>query len=190
RALDVVRAPRSMDQAERRPDRMVAAEDEGVTRAAKNCLHAAPVRFDPGRAWIVKSAAVHRAPERRIQLEVRAAPLRAHGVKHALEMFLRTRMRAVEREPGSTPPATEGDAIGSQRRACFVFDEPVGMLLENGGGRFGDERCDPDRRLEAALVDLLEDAAHVAPERRAGVEPVAHRTLIPIVNLHVLQSWD
>ena len=73
-------------------------------------------------------------------------------------------MRAVERIPWSTSPAAEGDAIRSQRRAVGILDEPVRVLLKDARLFFGDERRDPDRRLEAALANLFEHALHVAAE--------------------------
>src|SRR5436190_24213445 len=63
RALDDVRAARAVNEADRRPDWMVAAEEKRGARAAHERLHAAPIRFDARRAWIVEAAAVHRRPE-------------------------------------------------------------------------------------------------------------------------------
>ena len=155
RPLDVVRAARAVDQPERRPDRVIAAEDEAVARAAQDRLHPAAVGFDARRPRIVEASAVHRAPEVRVELEVGAAPFLPHRAEHVLEVLLHLGMRAVERVPGAAPPAAEGDLVRAQRLAVGVLDEPVGMLLEDVRSFLGDERRDPDRRLESALADLL-----------------------------------
>src|SRR4029077_3434666 len=63
RALDIVRAARSVDQAERRPDWVIAAEEKAVARAANDRLHAAAVGLDACRARVVEPSAVHRTPE-------------------------------------------------------------------------------------------------------------------------------
>src|SRR5918993_4594142 len=109
---------------------MVTTKDERIPGPAQHCGHAAPVGLDARRARIVKVAAVNRTPEVCIQLEIRAAPLIAHGRKDTFEMRLRVRMRAVDRVPGAPPPAAEGDSIGAERPALVVFHEPVRMLLE------------------------------------------------------------
>src|SRR5438876_4442555 len=124
-ALDVVRAARAVDETRRRPDRMIAAEEKRVARAAHDRLHPATVRLDPRRVRIVETAAVHRAPEVRVELEVRAAPLLAHRRKETLEMLLDVRMRAVERVPRAATPASERHAIGAQRRTIRILDEPL-----------------------------------------------------------------
>src|SRR5205814_2615100 len=46
----------------------------------------------------------------------------------------------------------------------------------------------PDRRLKAAITNMFQHALHVAAECRAGLEPIAHRWLITIVDLHVTQA--
>ena len=97
-------------------------------------------------------------------------------------------MRPVERVPRAATPPAERHAIGPQRRACLVLHEPARVLLEQLRLLFRDERGDPDRRLEAAIPNRLEDAAHVAAERGACVQPVAHRRLIPIVDLDVFEA--
>src|SRR5439155_10182428 len=99
------------------PQRMIAAEDERIARAAKDRLHAAAIRFDARRLRIVETAAVHRAPEVRVQLEVGAAPFLPHRAEDVREMLLRIAVRAVERVPGTATPAAKGHAIGSQRCA-------------------------------------------------------------------------
>src|SRR5262249_40626890 len=129
-ALDVVGASRSVDEAGRRPDRMIAAEEESIARATRNRRHAAPVGFNPRRARIMEPSAVHRAPEGRIELEVGAPPLLAHRAEYALEVCLRLRMRSVDRVPRTAAPSAERHTIGSQRRAVGVANEPIGMLLE------------------------------------------------------------
>ena len=62
------------------------------------------------------------------------------------------------------------------------------MLLKDVRLFFSDERRHPDGRLEAALANLFQNALHVAAKRRAGLEPVAHRRLIAVVDLHVTQA--
>src|SRR5262245_66166732 len=119
-----------MDQAERWPDRVIAAEYEAVARAAQNRLHPAPVGFNARRAWVVKTSAVHRAPEVGVELEVRTSPLAPHCAEDNFEMFPRFRVSAVERVPGAATPAAESDFVGAQGLALGVFDEPVGMLFE------------------------------------------------------------
>src|SRR6185437_5356214 len=121
-------------------------------------------------------------------LEIRAAPLALHRTKELFEVLLDRGMRAVEDVPWTTTPAAERDAIRSQRRAVGVFHKPVWMLLEDMRLLLSDERCDPDRRLEAARADLFQHALHVAAKRRAGFEPVAHSGLVAVVDLHVTQT--
>src|SRR5206468_11035939 len=77
-ALDVAGAARAMDEAQRRPDGVVAAEQEAVAGALDDRLHAAAVGLDAGGGGIVEVAAVDGAPEVGVQLEVGAAPVVAH----------------------------------------------------------------------------------------------------------------
>src|SRR5262249_41537296 len=153
-----------MDQAERWPDRMVAAKYESIARATKNRLHPAPVGFNTRRAWIVKTTAVHRAPEVGVELEIRAAPFAPHCAEDHFEMFLSFRMRAIERVPGAAPPSAEGDFVRAQGLAIGVRDEPVRMPLEQMRLLFGDEWSDPDRGLEATFANLTEHALYIAAE--------------------------
>ena len=152
---------------------MIAAEHERVAGAAKDRRHAAPIRFDARRARIVEAAAVKRAPEIRVELEVRAAPLVPHGSEQPLEMLLHVGVRAVERVPWASPPAAECDAIGAQRRAVVAAHEPVAMIAEDRRRLFGDERRNPDRGLESAAADRVHHRADVSTERGAGRQPVA-----------------
>src|SRR5215813_2653427 len=62
------------------------------------------------------------------------------------------------------------------------------MLLENVRLFLGDERRDPNRGLETACANLLQHALHVAAKRRASFEPVAHRGLVAVVDLHITQA--
>ena len=62
------------------------------------------------------------------------------------------------------------------------------MLLEEMRLFLRDERRHPDRRLKTTVANLFENALHVAAKRRAGLQPIAHRGLIPVVNLHVRQT--
>src|SRR5689334_15274251 len=107
---------------------MIAAEDEGVACAAEYGLHAAAVGFDAGRLRVVEAAAVHRAPEVRVELEVSDAPLPAHGAEDALEVLLDFGVGAIERVPRAVAPALEGDLAGGERLAVIAFHEPVGVL--------------------------------------------------------------
>src|SRR5262249_60188494 len=124
--------------------------------------HPAPVGFNARRAGVVKTAAVHRAPEIRVELEVCAAPIAPHRAKDRLEMFLRFRMRAIERVPGAAPPSAEGDLVRAQWLPLRILDEPIWMLLEQMRLLFGDEGRDPDRRLKAAFADLFQHALYIA----------------------------
>ena len=147
-------------------DRVVAAEDERVSRAPTHRLHAAAVGFDPRGARVVEPPAVDRAPEVRVELEVGAAPLRAHGAEDGLEVGLRLGVGAVERVPGAAPPAAEGHAVRAQGRPSASFTNQSGCCLEDVRALLGDERRHPDRGLEPARADLLQHALHVAAERR------------------------
>src|SRR6185369_13661672 len=80
-ALDVVGAARAVNQSERRPDRVVATEDETIFRAAQYRAHPGAISLDAGSALVVKAAAVDRAPEVCVKLEVSAAPLAVHRAK-------------------------------------------------------------------------------------------------------------
>src|SRR5215471_7621967 len=126
---------------------MIAAENEAVACAAQNRLHPAPVGFDSRCAWIIKTPAMHRAPEIGVELEICTTPFAPHRAEDHFKMFLRIRVRAVERVPGPTSPSAEGDFVRSQRLAVSIFDEPIGMLFEQMGLFFRDERRDPDGRL-------------------------------------------
>ena len=129
-----------------------------------------------------------RAPEVRVELEVGDTPLAAHGSEHAFEMRLHLGVRAVEHVPRAAPPAAKCHLVGTQRRSVGVLDEPSRMLLEDMRLFFGDEGRNPDRRLEATRLDRLQHLANISAERRARFQPVAHRRLIPLVDLHVGQS--
>src|SRR4051794_31352818 len=96
-------------------------------------------------------------------------------------------MRAVEHVPRAAAPAAERHPIRAQRRAARLLDEPVLVLLEDRRPGLGDKWRDPDRRLKAARPDLIQHRPHVAAKRGAGGEPVAHRALIAVVDLHVGQ---
>src|SRR5260370_42615915 len=128
--LDVAGAARAVDQSERRPDGMIAAQNEAVPGAAQDRLHPAPVSFDAGRLRIVEHAAMHGAPEVRIELEVGATPLLAHGPEEAFQMLLRFRMRSIKRVPRPVSPPAEGHFVCGQRRAVGSLDEPIRMLLK------------------------------------------------------------
>src|SRR6185369_3104705 len=103
-------------------------------------------------------------------------------------MLLHFRMRVVEHVPWTTTPATKRYAIGAERLAVCILHEPIPMLLEDVRLFLGDERCNPDRGLEAARADLLQHALDVSAERRTRLEPVAHCRLVAVVDLHVTQT--
>src|SRR5438552_6813355 len=159
---------------------MIAAEKKSVSRAAADCAHAAAVGVDACRVRIAESASVHRSPEVRVELEVGAAPFLAHRPEHALEVRLRLGMGAVDRVPRTVPPSAERHAIGSQRRAGGICDEPGGMLTKYERLFFSDERRDPDGRLESAAANVCKNSANASAKGRAGLEPIAHRTLIAV----------
>src|SRR5205085_32842 len=167
---------------------MIAAEDEARARAPEDRLHAAPVGFDACGARIVKTAAVNRAPEVCIEFEVGAAPTFAHGAKDQRKVLLRFGVRAVEHVPRAASPAAERDAIRAERFAFFVTHKPIRVLLEDVRLLFRDERRDPDGRLEAARANLFKYALHVAAESRARLQPIAHRRLIAVIYLNVLET--
>src|SRR5687767_925086 len=100
-----------MNQSERRPDRMIATEHETTAGPPKDRLHATPVSIDTRRAPVVKVSAVNRAPEVRVEFEVRATPLAVHRAKELFEMLLHLRVRAVQHVPWTTTPAAERYAI-------------------------------------------------------------------------------
>src|SRR6185436_13826299 len=111
---DVVRAARTVNQPERRPDRVIATKHKAVLNAAQYRLHAATVSLDARRARVVKAAATNRAPEVCVELKVGAAPLAPHRAKKVFEVLLDLRVRAVEHVPWTTPPAAKRDAIRTQ----------------------------------------------------------------------------
>src|SRR5688500_18519397 len=96
-------------------------------------MHPPPVGLEARGAWIVEAAAVDRAPEIRVELEVGHAPPLAHGAEDLLEMCLRARMRAVHRVPGPAAPAAEGHAVRAQGSAVRVLHEPVRVVPEVPG---------------------------------------------------------
>src|SRR4026209_857224 len=94
---------------------MIAAEDETVSGAAQDGLHHASVRFDTRPPGVVEAAAVDRAPEVRVELEIGHAPVAAHRAKYVFEMRLHVRMGTVEDVPRTTTPAPERHLVGAQR---------------------------------------------------------------------------
>src|SRR5262245_54037581 len=166
---------------------MVATEQKCVAGPAPDRLHAATIGLDARSLWIVKAPAVHRTPEIGVELEVAAAPFRAHRPEYRFKMCLRARMCTVDRVPRTATPSAESHAIGPQRRAGVVFDEPVGMLCEQFRFGFGDERRDPDGRLETLSSNRIEHRSNIAAKCGSGVEPIAHCALIAIVDLDVLE---
>src|ERR1051326_9106123 len=169
---------------------MIAAEHKTVLDSAQYRLHAETIRLDARRAGFVKTTAMNRAPEVCVELEVSAAPIALHGANEAFEVLLHLRVSGVEHVPWTTSPTAKGDAIRSQWLAVRVFHEPVRVLLKHARLFFSHERRNPDGRLKTTLANLFEHALHVAAEGSAGLEPVAHRRLIAVVDLHVAQTWD
>src|SRR5262245_44764289 len=103
-------------------------------------------------------------------------------------MFLCFRMRAVERIPGAAPPSAEGDFVRAQWIAVSALDQPVRMSFEQMRFLLGDERSDPNRRLETSFANLFQYAFYVTAESRARLQPVAHCRLVAVVDLNVLQA--
>src|SRR5204863_7209181 len=103
-----------------------------------------------------------------------------------LPMLLRARVRSADAIPRTAPPAAERHAIGLQWLPV-LFYEPGGVLLEDVRAFFGYERRHPDGRLESAPANRVEHVLHVPAEGRPGLEPVAHRGLITVIYLDVLQ---
>src|SRR5688572_2282417 len=167
---------------------MIATKNETVFDTAKNRLHTAPVCVDARRARIVKVAAVNGAPEVRIEFEIGATPFALHGAKQGLEMLLHFRVCTVEHVPWATTPAAKRYAIRAQWFAVVVFHKPIRMLLNHARLFFRNERREPDRRFKASFAHLFQHALHVAAKCSAGLEPVGHRRLIAIVDLHVTQQ--
>src|SRR5215212_430426 len=166
---------------------MITAEHKTVFDSAKYRLHAATISFYSRRAWVVKTAAMNRTPEVRIEFEIGAAPLAFHRAKELFEMPLHFRMCAVEHVPWTTPPPTKRNSIRAQRLSVRVFHKPIRVLLKDLRLLLGDKRRNPDRRFKATPANLFQNALHVAAKRGAGLEPVARRRLIAVVNLHVTQ---
>src|SRR5258706_2756529 len=166
---------------------MVATEQKRVARPTADRLHSAAVGFHARGLWVVMAAAVQGAPEVGIHLEISAAPILTHGAEHIFEMFLRTRVRAVDRVPRAVPPSAEADRVRWQRLAGIVFQKPLGVLAEHLRVLFGDERRNPNSRLEPAPSNLFDDAENVAAERLAGDQPFADGRLVAVSHLHELQ---
>src|SRR5258708_37852657 len=100
-----------MNQSQRWPQRMIAAEKQAVSRAAANCLHPTTIGFDTRRVGIVKVSTMDRAPEVCVEFEIGAAPVPAHRAKNHLQMSLSFRVCSVKDIPGPVPPAAEGHPI-------------------------------------------------------------------------------
>src|SRR5688572_32034034 len=62
------------------------------------------------------------------------------------------------------------------------------MLLKDMRLFLRDKRRDPYGGVKAASANLFEHALHVAAECGARLEPVAHRGLVAVVDLHIAQS--
>src|SRR5258707_8254693 len=114
RALDVAGTARAINQTERRPDRMVAAENKTVSSAPANRFHALAIGLYTRCLGIMEPSAVHRAPEIGVKFEVSAAPLFTHSAEGLFEMLLHLRMSAVERIPRTVTPSTKRYLAGNQ----------------------------------------------------------------------------
>src|SRR4051794_32732846 len=135
---------------------MIAAENKAISRTVENRLHAAAVRFDACRLRIVQLAAMHRAPEVCVQLEIRTAPLVSHRVKQRFEMPLHFGMRAVQRVPRPAPPSLKRNLASRQRLTVGVLHEPIRIRLEQFRARFRDKWRYPYGRFEAALPNFFQ----------------------------------
>src|SRR5262245_3345757 len=74
RTFDVVRTARAVNQSERRPDRVIATEYETISNSVDDRSHPLAIGLDARCTFIVKVAAVNRAPEVCVELEIGAAP--------------------------------------------------------------------------------------------------------------------
>src|SRR5450759_2142821 len=166
---------------------MIAAQDEGIARAAQDRLHAAAIGFDAGGFGVVHLAAVHGAPEVGVELEIGHAPFLAHGAEDVLQVLLYLGVGAIERVPGAAAPSLEGDLVGGERLTVLALHEPIRVLLEDVAAGLGEARTHPAGGLEALLADRLEHAPHVAAEGLAGFQPIAHGGLVAVVQLNVLE---
>src|SRR5215831_17579325 len=119
-----------MNQSKRGPHRLVTAEYESVSGTFDDRLHPSAIRLDASSLWVVMTATVHRSPEVRIKLEIRAAPIIAHGAKDVFEMSLCFRISAVKRIPWTTSPPSKGDTVRTQWFSIGAFYKPVRMLLK------------------------------------------------------------
>src|SRR3954447_22471327 len=122
----------------------------------------------------MQPSAVHRTPEIRIQLEIRAAPIAAHRVEHVFKMLLNLGIGSVERVPWGVPPTGERHFIRRERLAGRIFSEPLWMLLKHMRLGFCNKRRDPDSGFELSIANFLEHAFDIAAEGLPCFEPVAH----------------
>src|SRR5215510_1492342 len=146
---------------------MIASQNETISSTMSNRLHASAVSLDTCGCRVVKAATMHCAPEVGIQFEVRAAPVLPHGAEDFLEMLLHFRMRSIQSVPGCVPPSGEGHLAGNQRFVVRSANEPLRLLLEDMGILLGDERCNPDCWLKAALANFFQDGNNVAAKSLA-----------------------
>src|SRR5215472_9010174 len=166
---------------------MVTAKDEAVTGPAADGLHPAPIRLYAGCLRIVKTPAVHRYPKISVELEVGAPPVPAHCTEDLLQVFPDLGMRSIQRVPGRVTPSAECDFAGQQRLAVAAANEPLRVLLKDLRILFCDKRCNPDGRFESPSPNLLVHFDHISAERLAGLQPVSHRGLITVIDLHIFQ---
>ena len=147
----------------------------------------AAIRFGAAHSRIVKKTAGQGAPEQGAEFEIVDAPLASHAPKHLLKVILNVRMRAIQPVPWTVPPSAEGRFVGVEWRASEVLDEPIGMFAEQVGIAFRDEWRHPNCRFLAYARDCCTQIRHRAPKIRAGIKPIAHRGLVAVVDLNVVQ---
>jgi len=101
-ALDVVGAARSVDQSERRPDRMVAAEDEAVAGALEDRLHAAAIRLD-ARGVSPRHAGDRPRSGRRVSARVQSSDVAVGGRRARVAQLERYQAHLGSRDDHGAP---------------------------------------------------------------------------------------
>src|SRR5215813_11513676 len=168
---------------------MIAAKYETIIRASQHGSHALPVRFNTRGTAVMERSAMNCSPEVSVELEVSAAPIMTHCVKHFFQMGLRFRMRAIDYVPWPSTPATKGDSVRSQRLPRRIFYKPIRMLLENVRLFFSDKWSNPNRGLETTRANLLQHSLYVSTKCSPSFQPVSHRRLVAVVDLNVPELW-
>src|SRR5262249_55867184 len=122
-----------------------------------------------------------------VELEVGTVPLPAHGTEDVLKMFLDFRMGSIQRVPGSMAPSAKSDLAGEQRLAVGALNEPLGVLLKDLRILFCDKGCNPNGGFESPSPYLFQDFDDISTERLASLQPVSHRGLVAVIDLHIFQ---